>query len=168
MSETAVTPTKVISPPPQQGNTFMHCLSNICVVLFSDSLRDVFHSIDLPKKKKNSGFLSLFRRGKKKSEMVCHVGALWNTFTQMLVLLNRICLSPKCPLSSSQEVAVSAPVSPGHSQQVRAGRNGQVVSSSYTLQAEMPKKRPAPQPPMGASHSVPNNLSTCHLKGQVG
>ncbi|KAI3366032.1 hypothetical protein L3Q82_009862, partial [Scortum barcoo] len=106
--EAAVTPTEVISPPPPQ---------------------------DLPKKKKkqkeNMGFLSLFRRKKKKPEM---------------------------------EGAVSAPISPGL-KDVGAGMKAQGVSSSCTLPADVPKKRRAPQPPMGASHSVPNNLSTCHVRG---
>uniref|UniRef100_A0A8D2ZFE4 Cordon-bleu ubiquitin-like domain-containing protein n=1 Tax=Scophthalmus maximus TaxID=52904 RepID=A0A8D2ZFE4_SCOMX len=82
------------------------------------------HFIDQSKKetkqKDNAGFLSLFRRKKKKPE--------W-------------------------EGAPSAPD----------------VSSSDTLPADTPKKRRAPQPPMGGSLSVPNNLSTCHLIGpQVG
>ncbi|KAM9334132.1 cordon-bleu protein-like 1 [Symphorus nematophorus] len=105
--EAAVTPTEVISPPPPQ---------------------------ELPKREKkqknNAGFLSLFRRGKKKAKM---------------------------------EGTVSTPASPGHSSQVGVGMNGQDVSSSNTEPADMPKKRRAPQPPMGASQSVPSNLSTCHL-----
>ncbi|XP_044044226.1 cordon-bleu protein-like 1 isoform X2 [Siniperca chuatsi] len=105
----AVTPTEVISPPPLQG---------------------------LPKKdknqKENTGFLSLFRRRKKKPEM---------------------------------EGAVSAPASPGFNKQVGVSMNAQGVSSSNTLPADTPKKRRAPQPPMGASQSVPNNLSACHLRG---
>ncbi|XP_037618479.1 serine/arginine repetitive matrix protein 2 isoform X1 [Sebastes umbrosus] len=43
--------------------------------------------------------------------------------------------------------------------------NAPVVSSSNTLPAETPKKRRAPQPPMGASTSLPNNLSSCHAGG---
>ncbi|XP_040888581.1 cordon-bleu protein-like 1 [Toxotes jaculatrix] len=105
----AVTPAEVISPPALQ---------------------------DLPKKEKkqkeNTGFLSLFRRRKKKPEM---------------------------------EEAVSAPASPGLSKQMAGSTNAQGVSSSNTVPGDMPKKRRAPQPPMGASQSVPNNLSTCHLRG---
>ncbi|AWO95582.1 putative cordon-bleu protein-like 1 [Scophthalmus maximus] len=78
------------------------------------------------KQKDNAGFLSLFRRKKKKPE--------W-------------------------EGAPSAPASPGPKQTT------QDVSSSDTLPADTPKKRRAPQPPMGGSLSVPNNLSTCHLIG---
>ncbi|XP_038572587.1 actin cytoskeleton-regulatory complex protein PAN1-like [Micropterus salmoides] len=109
--EAAVTPTEVISPPPLQG---------------------------LSKKKtqkENRGFLSLFRRSKKKPEM---------------------------------EGAASAPVSPGLKKQMRVGMNSQGVSSSNTLPADMPKKRRAPQPPMGASQSFPNHLGTCHLRGPQG
>ncbi|XP_076580224.1 uncharacterized protein LOC143316250 [Chaetodon auriga] len=102
----AVTPTEVISPPPLQ---------------------------ELPKREKkqkeNTGFLSLFRRGKKKAEM---------------------------------KGAVSPPSSPGLNKPMGVGVNGQ---SSNALQADVPKKRRAPQPPMGASQSVPSDLSTCHLRG---
>uniref|UniRef100_A0A3B4ZBY8 Cordon-bleu ubiquitin-like domain-containing protein n=1 Tax=Seriola lalandi dorsalis TaxID=1841481 RepID=A0A3B4ZBY8_SERLL len=86
------------------------------------------------KQKENAGFLSLFRRKKKKPEMV---------------------------------QAVSAPTSPGLSKQMAVSMSEQDVCSSDTLQADMPKKRRAPQPPMGASQSVPNNLSTCHLSGNI-
>ncbi|KAF3706379.1 Cordon-bleu protein-like 1 [Channa argus] len=55
------------------------------------------------------------------------------------------------------EGAVSAPASPGLKQVA--------VNSFNTLPADLPKKRRAPQPPMGISQSVPNNLSTCHLRG---
>ncbi|XP_030265184.1 cordon-bleu protein-like 1 [Sparus aurata] len=79
------------------------------------------------KQKENRGFLSLFRRGKKK----CEGGAI-------------------------------PPASPGHHTQVGVSMNGQ---SSNTMQADVPKKRRAPQPPMGASQSLPNNLSTYHLMG---
>ncbi|GLD64801.1 cordon-bleu protein-like 1 isoform X1, partial [Lates japonicus] len=106
--EAAVTPTEVISAPALQ---------------------------DLPKKEKkqkeNTGFLSLFRRRKKKPEM---------------------------------EGAVSAPTSPEHSKQMAVSMDVQGVSSCNKLAADMPKKRRAPQPPMGVSQSVPNNLSTCHLR----
>uniref|UniRef100_UPI0037E82EE5 uncharacterized protein n=1 Tax=Semicossyphus pulcher TaxID=241346 RepID=UPI0037E82EE5 len=107
-AEKAVTPTEVISPPPLE---------------------------ELPKKEKkqkeNTGFLSLFRRRKKKTDM---------------------------------EGTGSAPGSPGL--KVGVSTNVQSVSSSSnTLTADMRKKRPAPQPPMGVSQSVPNNLSTCHLRG---
>lgn len=58
---------------------------------------------------------------------------------------------------------MSAPVSPGPG----VSLNGRSASSSNSTLADMPKKRPAPQPPMGASQSVPSSLSTCHLRGQV-
>ncbi|XP_042369327.1 cordon-bleu protein-like 1 [Plectropomus leopardus] len=107
--EAAVTPTEVISPPPLQ---------------------------DLPKKEKkqkeNSGFLSLFRRRKKKAKT---------------------------------EGTRSAPTSPGLNKEVRVSVNAQGVSSSNTLPTDVPKKRRAPQPPMGASQSVPNNIGTCHVRG---
>ncbi|XP_018557228.2 cordon-bleu protein-like 1 isoform X1 [Lates calcarifer] len=106
--EAAVTPTEVISVPALQ---------------------------DLPKKEKkqkeNTGFLSLFRRRKKKPQV---------------------------------EGAVSAPTSPEHSKQMAVSMDVQGVSSCNKLVADMPKKRRAPQPPMGVSQSVPNNLSTCHLR----
>ncbi|XP_035533963.1 cordon-bleu protein-like 1 [Morone saxatilis] len=63
------------------------------------------------------------------------------------------------------EGAVSPPDSPGLNKQMGGRMNGQDVSSSNKLAADVPKKRRAPQPPMGASQSVPNNLSTCHLRG---
>lgn len=66
-----------------------------------------------------------------------------------------------------KEVPVSPPVSPGPDKQERLSLNGRSVSSSNSTLADMPKKRPAPQPPMGASQSVPHNLGTCHLRGQV-
>ncbi|XP_033472247.1 uncharacterized protein LOC117250249 isoform X1 [Epinephelus lanceolatus] len=107
--EAAVTPTEVISPPPLQ---------------------------DLPKKEKkqkeNTGFLSLFRRRKKKAE---------------------------------REGARSAPASPGLIKQGGVNNNEQGVSPCNILPTDMPKKRRAPQPPMGASQSVPNNLGTCHIGG---
>ncbi|KAK9524107.1 hypothetical protein VZT92_017973 [Zoarces viviparus] len=56
--------------------------------------------------------------------------------------------------------AGSVPASPGRHAQAGGG-----ASSSNTLPADMPKKRRAPQPPMGASQSVPNNLGTCHVGG---
>ncbi|XP_034007494.1 cordon-bleu protein-like 1 [Trematomus bernacchii] len=55
----------------------------------------------------------------------------------------------------------SAPASPAPKKQV--GDNVRVLSSSNTLPLEMPKKRRAPQPPIGASQSVPNNLGNCHV-----
>ncbi|KAM9766879.1 uncharacterized protein ACNS7B_017290 isoform 1-T1 [Menidia menidia] len=61
--------------------------------------------------------------------------------------------------------ASSAPASPGRSKQSGASGNSENIPTSNTLPADMPKKRRAPQPPMGASQSVPNNLSSCHLKG---
>uniref|UniRef100_A0A8D0A1P5 Cordon-bleu ubiquitin-like domain-containing protein n=1 Tax=Sander lucioperca TaxID=283035 RepID=A0A8D0A1P5_SANLU len=68
------------------------------------------------------------------------------------------------------QYAVSfAPASPGCNKPVGVRMNVQGVSTSTTLPTDMPKKRRAPQPPMGASQSVPNNLTTCHLGGsQVG
>ncbi|KAK5602497.1 hypothetical protein CRENBAI_010360 [Crenichthys baileyi] len=60
---------------------------------------------------------------------------------------------------------VSAPSSPGQSKQVRVRGNSASISSTNTLPADMPKKRPAPQPPVAVSQSVPNNLSTCYVKG---
>ncbi|KAF3857348.1 hypothetical protein F7725_009207 [Dissostichus mawsoni] len=57
----------------------------------------------------------------------------------------------------------SAPASPAPKKQV--GDNVPVLSSSNTLPLEMPKKRRAPQPPIGASQSVPNNLGNCHVGG---
>ncbi|XP_031708136.1 uncharacterized protein LOC116386233 [Anarrhichthys ocellatus] len=56
--------------------------------------------------------------------------------------------------------AGSVPASPGRNAQAGVG-----ASSSNTLPADMPKKRRAPQPPIGASQSVPNNLGTCHVGG---
>lgn len=67
---------------------------------------------------------------------------------------------------SWKEVAVSAPV-PGPDKLEGVSLNGRSASSSNSTLADMPKKRPAPQPPMGASQSVPSSLSTCHLRGQV-
>uniref|UniRef100_A0A3Q1DCB1 Cordon-bleu ubiquitin-like domain-containing protein n=1 Tax=Amphiprion ocellaris TaxID=80972 RepID=A0A3Q1DCB1_AMPOC len=68
-----------------------------------------------------------------------------------------------------KKAAVSAPASPGHSQLAGDAMNLEGVSSSNTLPADMPKKRRAPQPPMGASQSIPNNLDSCHSRGaQVG
>nr|XP_054599226.1 protein cordon-bleu isoform X1 [Nothobranchius furzeri]XP_054599227.1 protein cordon-bleu isoform X1 [Nothobranchius furzeri] len=61
--------------------------------------------------------------------------------------------------------SVSAPVSPGVGQRVGVRVNPDNVLSASTLPADLPKKRRAPQPPVGASQSVPNNLSTCHAKG---
>lgn len=60
---------------------------------------------------------------------------------------------------------MSPPPSPGLNKQAGVTTNGQDVSSSNTLPADMPKKRRAPLPPMGASQSVPSSLSTCHLTG---
>ncbi|XP_034072687.1 cordon-bleu protein-like 1 isoform X2 [Gymnodraco acuticeps] len=57
----------------------------------------------------------------------------------------------------------SAPASPAPKKQV--GDNVRGLSSSNTLPLEMPKKRRAPQPPIGASQSVPNNLGNCHVGG---
>ncbi|XP_033953042.1 protein cordon-bleu-like isoform X2 [Pseudochaenichthys georgianus] len=57
----------------------------------------------------------------------------------------------------------SAPASPAPKKQV--GDNVRGLSSSNTLPLEMPKKRQAPQPPIGASQSVPNNLGNCHVGG---
>lgn len=63
------------------------------------------------------------------------------------------------------EGAVSAPSSPGLNKEASASVNALALSSSNTLPADMPKKRRAPQPPMGVSQSVPSNLSSCHLTG---
>uniref|UniRef100_A0A672ZT72 Cordon-bleu ubiquitin-like domain-containing protein n=1 Tax=Sphaeramia orbicularis TaxID=375764 RepID=A0A672ZT72_9TELE len=89
-----------------------------------------------PSKEKTTtrGFLSLFRRQKKKSEMV-----------------------------------LSAPTSPDLNKQTSGSLNTLSGPSSNTLPADMPKKRRAPQPPIGASQSIPNSLGTCHLRTpQVG
>uniref|UniRef100_A0A3B5AI61 Cordon-bleu protein-like 1 n=1 Tax=Stegastes partitus TaxID=144197 RepID=A0A3B5AI61_9TELE len=64
-----------------------------------------------------------------------------------------------------KSVAGGAPASPGYSTLAGEDMNPEGVSSSNTLPADMPKKRRAPQPPMGASQSVPNNLNTCHFRG---
>ncbi|KAK5847670.1 hypothetical protein PBY51_016778 [Eleginops maclovinus] len=64
---------------------------------------------------------------------------------------------------AATEGEISAPASPAHNKQ--AGDNMPGFSSSNTLPLEMPKKRRAPQPPMGASQSVPNNLGNCHVGG---
>ncbi|XP_034410390.1 cordon-bleu protein-like 1 isoform X3 [Cyclopterus lumpus] len=96
-AETAAPPPEAVSPPPPPV---------------------------LPQKEKkqkdNTGFLSLFRRRKKKGK-------------------------------------TSVPASPGRDAHV-----GVAVSSSNTLPADVPKKRPAPQPPMSVSLSVPDDLGTCH------
>ncbi|XP_071758662.2 uncharacterized protein LOC139914282 [Centroberyx gerrardi] len=63
------------------------------------------------------------------------------------------------------DASESAPASPGLNKQLAVSTNSLSVHSSNTLPADMPKKRRAPQPPMGASQSVPNNLSTHHLRG---
>ncbi|XP_054914947.1 cordon-bleu protein-like 1 isoform X2 [Poeciliopsis prolifica] len=57
--------------------------------------------------------------------------------------------------------SVSAPTSPGLGKQVRVRGNSESVSSTHTLPADTPKKRPAPQPPVAVSQSVPSNLSAC-------
>ncbi|XP_039649315.1 cordon-bleu protein-like 1 [Perca fluviatilis] len=66
---------------------------------------------------------------------------------------------------AEMEGARSAPASPGCNKPVGLSMNAQGVSTSTTLPTDMPKKRRAPQPPMGASQSVPNNLATCHVGG---
>ncbi|XP_069377503.1 protein cordon-bleu-like [Paralichthys olivaceus] len=58
--------------------------------------------------------------------------------------------------------AASAPASPGANKPMAASMDVKDASSSNT--ADMPKKRRAPQPPMGGSLSLPNNLSMCHLR----
>ncbi|XP_034462276.1 cordon-bleu protein-like 1 [Hippoglossus hippoglossus] len=58
--------------------------------------------------------------------------------------------------------AASAPASPAANKPMALSVNVQDASSSNT--GDTPKKRRAPQPPMGVSLSVPNNLSTCHLR----
>ncbi|XP_041637486.1 cordon-bleu protein-like 1 [Cheilinus undulatus] len=60
-----------------------------------------------------------------------------------------------------KEGTASAPASPG----LKVGVSANVQSDSSSNTADMPKKRRAPQPPMGASQSLPNNLTTCHLRG---
>ncbi|XP_049919645.1 cordon-bleu protein-like 1 isoform X1 [Epinephelus moara] len=67
--------------------------------------------------------------------------------------------------NAEREGARSAPASPGLIKQGGVNNNEQGVSPSNTLPTDMPKKRRAPQPPMGASQSVPNNLGTCHIGG---
>lgn len=72
-SVTAVTPTKALLPPPAEGTTviyrILHYICRLAHFTFSVSL-----SVELPKverkPKKNTGFLSLFRKGKKKPETV--------------------------------------------------------------------------------------------------
>ncbi|TDG96127.1 hypothetical protein EPR50_G00236480 [Perca flavescens] len=66
---------------------------------------------------------------------------------------------------AEMEGARSAPASPGCNKPVGVSMNVQGVSTSTTLPTDMPQKRRAPQPPMGASQSVPNNLATCHVGG---
>ncbi|XP_034720338.1 cordon-bleu protein-like 1 isoform X2 [Etheostoma cragini] len=61
--------------------------------------------------------------------------------------------------------ARSAPASPGCNKPGGVIMKAQGVSTFTTLPTDMPKKRRAPQPPMGASQSVPNNLATCHVGG---
>lgn len=114
------------------------------------------------KPKKNTGFLSLFRKGKKKPEMVRPAA-----FPRIPLFLASL-FDTEMSLCSFQEGALSAPVSPSLGKQVGAGTNGQVTNCSYGP-ADMPKKRRAPQPPVAASQSVPADLSTCHLRApQVG
>ncbi|KAK7893439.1 hypothetical protein WMY93_022591 [Mugilogobius chulae] len=55
--------------------------------------------------------------------------------------------------------AVSAPTSPGLKSRSAS------ISTHDVVPADLPKKRRAPQPPMGSSNSTPNNLSICHLQG---
>uniref|UniRef100_A0A667XIQ7 Cordon-bleu ubiquitin-like domain-containing protein n=1 Tax=Myripristis murdjan TaxID=586833 RepID=A0A667XIQ7_9TELE len=52
----------------------------------------------------------------------------------------------------------SSPDSPGLNKELAASTNSLGVYCSNTPPADMPKKRPAPQPPMGVSQSMPNNL----------
>ncbi|XP_074520826.1 uncharacterized protein LOC141786029 isoform X2 [Halichoeres trimaculatus] len=56
----------------------------------------------------------------------------------------------------------SAPASPG----LKAGVSANVAASSQTLSAEMPKKRRAPQPPMGGSRSIPHSLTSCQRSAE--
>ncbi|XP_060923326.1 cell surface glycoprotein 1-like [Limanda limanda] len=58
--------------------------------------------------------------------------------------------------------AASVPASPAANKPMALSMNVQDASSSST--ADTPKKRRAPQPPMSVSLSVPNNLSTCHVR----
>ncbi|XP_055019129.1 cordon-bleu protein-like 1 isoform X2 [Boleophthalmus pectinirostris] len=62
---------------------------------------------------------------------------------------------------------VSAPTSPGLKSR-SASVSTQDVASYISPPTDQPKKRRAPQPPMGASNSTPNNLSTCHLTQRSG
>lgn len=64
------------------------------------------------------------------------------------------------------EVAASAPASPDPDRCRGAGVNGRAVLSSNGNLADGPKKRPAPQPPLAGSLSVPSSLGACHLRGQ--
>lgn len=82
------------------------------------------------KKSENKGFLSLFRKHRKKSEPT-H--------------------------------AASAPCSPGPTKSRSASVSTQDAPVCTTPTADMAKKRRAPQPPMGAFHSFPTNLSSCSL-----
>ncbi|CAB1451028.1 unnamed protein product [Pleuronectes platessa] len=61
-----------------------------------------------------------------------------------------------------QDGAASVPASPAANKPMVLSMNVQDASSSNTV--DTPKKRRAPQPPMSVSLSVPNNLSTCHLR----
>ncbi|KAM6892993.1 uncharacterized protein PEZ65_023047 [Lycodopsis pacificus] len=71
-----------------------------------------------------------------------------------------LCLFRRRKKNGETVQCVRGPASPGRNAQAGVG-----ASSSNTLPADMPKKRRAPQPPMGASQSVPNNLGTCHVGG---
>ncbi|XP_032362516.1 cordon-bleu protein-like 1 [Etheostoma spectabile] len=66
---------------------------------------------------------------------------------------------------AEMEGARSAPASPGCNKPGGVITKAQGVSTFTTMPTDMPKKRRAPQPPMGASQSVPNNLATCHVGG---
>ncbi|XP_053273584.1 cordon-bleu protein-like 1 [Pleuronectes platessa] len=61
-----------------------------------------------------------------------------------------------------QDGAASVPASPATNKPMVLSMNVQDAYSSITV--DTPKKRRAPQPPMSVSLSVPNNLSTCHLR----
>lgn len=116
----------------EECSGYQHLADSITSTKVSSS----FSLQDLTKKEKkkseNKGFLSLFRKHKKKSEPI-H--------------------------------ALSAPSSPGPTKSRSASVSTQDRSLCSTPVADMPKKRRAPQPPMGAFHSFPNNLSSCHLQG---
>uniref|UniRef100_A0A665WAA5 Cordon-bleu protein-like 1 n=2 Tax=Echeneis naucrates TaxID=173247 RepID=A0A665WAA5_ECHNA len=76
-----------------------------------------------------------------------------------------LCLFRRRKKSHETGEATSGPMFPGLDKQEAAGMKLQDVRSSSAQAADVPKKRRAPQPPMGASQSVPANLSSCLLRG---